>query len=82
MAGRARALLRGRTHVSAEDIRAVAHPVLRHRILTNFSAEAEGVTSDLVVSRLLETVPAHPTPTLSDGRLPQVLGPEGPQPRL
>src|SRR5688572_28023665 len=70
MAGRARALLRGRTHVSAEDIRAVAHPVLRHRILTNFSAEAEGVTSDLVVSRLLETVPAPPTPPPSRGRLP------------
>ena len=82
MAGRARALLQGRTHVSTEDIRAVAHPVLRHRILTNFSAEAEGVTSDVIISRLLDTVPAHPTPTLSDGRLPQVLGPEGPQPRL
>ncbi len=78
MAGRARALLQGRTHVATEDIRAVAHPVLRHRILTNFSAEAEGVTSDVIVSRLLETVPAHPTPTLSDGRLPKVLGPEGP----
>ena len=82
MAARARALLRGRTHVAAEDVRAVAHPVLRHRILTNFSAEAEGVTSDLVVTRLLETVSAHPTPTLNDGRLPKVLGPEGPQPRL
>ncbi len=78
MAARARALLRGRTHVSTEDIRAVAHPVLRHRILTNFSAEAEGVNSDVVVSRLLDTVPAHPTPSLSDGRLPQVLGSEGP----
>jgi MoxR-like ATPase len=78
MAARARALLQGRTHVSTEDIKAVAHPVLRHRILTNFSAEAEGVTSDLVVTRLLETVPAHPTPTLNDGRFPKVLGPEGP----
>jgi len=78
MAARARALLQGRTHVSTEDIRAVAHPVLRHRILTNFSAEAEGVTSDIIVSRLLDTVPAHPTPSLSDGRLPKVLGPEGP----
>jgi MoxR-like ATPase len=82
MAGRARALLRGRTHVATEDIKAVAHPVLRHRILTNFSAEAEGVTSDVIVSRLLDTVPAHPTPTLSDGRLPRVLGPEGTQPGL
>jgi len=78
MAARARALLRGRTHVAAEDVRAVAHPVLRHRILTNFSAEAEGVTSDVIVTRLLETVSAHPTPSLSDARLPKVLGSEGP----
>ncbi|MHC4924938.1 MAG: AAA family ATPase [Planctomycetota bacterium] len=75
---RARALLQGRTHVSTDDIRAVAHPVLRHRILTNFSAEAEGVNSDIIITRLLDTVSAHPTPSLSDGRLPQVLGPEGP----
>ena len=39
-----------------EDIQAVAHPVLRHRILTNFTAQAEGITSDLIIDRLLEEV--------------------------
>jgi MoxR-like ATPase len=46
LGGKARALMRGRTHVSFEDIRALAHPVLRHRILTNFHAESERVTTD------------------------------------
>jgi len=56
LGGKARALLKGRFHVSTDDIRAVAKPVLRHRLITNYSAEAEGVTSDKVVERLLETV--------------------------
>ena len=56
LAGKARALLQGRAHVTVEDIRAVAHPVLRHRMITNFSAEADGVTPDDLVDRLLETV--------------------------
>ena len=50
LAGKARALLKGRYHVSTEDIRAVALPVLRHRIVTNFNAEAEGIKSDTIVS--------------------------------
>ena len=55
----------------AEDIRAVAHPVLRHRLITNYSAEAEGITSDKIVDRLLETV----RPEGGDGgKLPEVLG--------
>ena len=57
LAGKARALLKGRYHVSTEDIRAVALPVLRHRVVTNFNAEAEGVHSDQVVRRLIEFVP-------------------------
>ncbi|MEM7263630.1 MAG: MoxR family ATPase, partial [Planctomycetota bacterium] len=57
LGGKARAILEGRSHVSYEDIKHVAHPVLRHRILTNFAAEAEGVTSDTVISRLLEEIP-------------------------
>ncbi|MCU0727444.1 MAG: MoxR family ATPase [Planctomycetes bacterium] len=73
LGGKARALLKGRLHVSVEDIRAVAHPVLRHRIITNFSAQGEGVTPDRVVDMLLEKAPAHASPTLSDGRLPEVL---------
>jgi len=59
LGAKARAVLRGRKHVSAEDVQAVAHPVLRHRILTNFSAEAEGVTSEKIISRLLEEIPVH-----------------------
>jgi len=58
LASKARALLRGRFFVATEDIRAVAHPVLRHRILTNFNAEAEGVRSDTIVDKLLESIPA------------------------
>jgi MoxR-like ATPase len=58
LGGKARALLHGRHHVSTEDINAVAHPVLRHRLITNFNAEAEGITTDKVVDRLLEHVGA------------------------
>ncbi len=57
LAGKARALLKGRYHVSTEDIRQVALPVLRHRIVTNFNAEAEGVKSDVIVQRLMEHIP-------------------------
>ena len=58
LGGKARALTSGRYHVSFEDIRALAHPVLRHRVLTNFHAQSEGVTSDMIVDRLLELVPS------------------------
>jgi MoxR-like ATPase len=57
LGAKARALVHGRYHVSFEDIRALAHPVLRHRVLTNFHAESEGVTTDQIVDRLLEAVP-------------------------
>jgi MoxR-like ATPase len=57
LGGKARALMRGRTHVAFEDIRALALPVLRHRILTNFHAESERVTTDQIIDRLLEIVP-------------------------
>jgi MoxR-like ATPase len=57
LAGKARALLRGRYHVSTDDIRAVALPVLRHRIVTNFNAEAEGIRSDTIVQKLIEFIP-------------------------
>ena len=57
LAGKARAILHGRVHVTTEDIAAVAHPVLRHRILTTFSAEAAGMNSDKVIDRLLKEVP-------------------------
>ena len=57
LAGKARALLKGRYHVSTEDIRQVALPVLRHRIVTNFNAEAEGIKSDAIVKKLMEHIP-------------------------
>jgi len=56
LGAKARALLHGRTHVSAEDIRTLAAPVLRHRILVNYRAEAEGTNVDAVIRRLLESV--------------------------
>jgi MoxR-like ATPase len=56
LGAKARALTSGRYHVSFEDIRALAHPVLRHRVLTNFRAESEGVTSDSIIDDLLSAV--------------------------
>jgi len=62
LGGKARALLQGRAHVTAEDIRKLAYPTLRHRILLNYRAEAEGITVDEVIKRLLEATKA---PTVS-----------------
>ncbi len=56
LGAKANALLSGRFHVAASDVRRVAAPVLRHRVLVNFHAEAEGVSPDRVIERLLETV--------------------------
>ena len=56
LGGKARALLQGRSHVTPDDVKALAVPVLRHRILPNFKAEAEGVDADKVVEKLLVTV--------------------------
>ena len=57
LGAKARAVLEGRYYVSQEDIRAVALPVLRHRIKTNFNADAEGITTDEIVRRLVDSVP-------------------------
>jgi MoxR-like ATPase len=59
LAGKARAVMNGRPAVSLEDVRAVAAPVLRHRVLVNFEAEAEGVDAETIVSRLLEAIPVR-----------------------
>ena len=56
-AGKVRALLKGRVHVSIEDIEALALPVLRHRIVPTFSAESEGMDSDKIIAKLLSSVP-------------------------
>jgi MoxR-like ATPase len=62
LGAKARALLHDRTHVTVEDIRALATPTLRHRILLNYRAEAESVRVDQVIQRLLESVPAPTSP--------------------
>jgi MoxR-like ATPase len=56
LAAKARAVLEGRHHVSADDVAAVARPILRHRLITNFAAQSEGVTIDDVIKRLLQSV--------------------------
>jgi MoxR-like ATPase len=56
LGAKAHAALAGRQHVAIDDVRAVVHPVLRHRIVTNFSAAAEGITSDVIIDRLLQEV--------------------------
>ena len=58
VAGKARAALRGRCHVSIDDIKALCLPILRHRIIPNFAARSEGMTSDSLIEKLIEEVPA------------------------
>jgi len=76
LGAKARAVLQGRFSASCDDIRAVAHPVLRHRILTNFNAEADRVKPDDVVRRLLESVPVDDKAT--GGKLPELFRSAGP----
>jgi MoxR-like ATPase len=57
LGGKARALMHGRYHVSVKDIQTLAAPILRHRIITNFYAESDGINSDRIIDRLIETVP-------------------------
>lgn len=72
LGGKARAVIQGRFFVSEEDIQAVAYPVLRHRILTNFNAEAEGIKPDEIVRRLIEHVCQTVDRSQGDG-VPEVL---------
>jgi MoxR-like ATPase len=72
LAAKARAVLYGRYYVSTEDIRAVAGPVLRHRIITNFNAEAEGLKPDDIVQRLTKVVPVDEHETENSGKLPKI----------
>jgi MoxR-like ATPase len=57
LGGKARALMHGRYHVGFDDIRALALPVLRHRILLNFHAQSERVTTDQIIAQLIKSVP-------------------------
>jgi MoxR-like ATPase len=72
LGAKARALLHGRAFVNVDDVRAVALPVLRHRLVLNFNAEADGVTPDDLVRRLIERVPERSAPPAV---LPKVFAP-------
>lgn len=72
LGGKARALLHGRAHVQCEDIQALAYPVLRHRILTNFTAASEGVTTDTVIKKLLEDTPSREGELTKDERFKKI----------
>jgi MoxR-like ATPase len=73
IAAKVRAVLEGRCHVAVEDIRAATKPVLRHRVVTNYSAEAEGYNADRIIDELLELVKPHPSAIDSDDNLKKVL---------
>jgi MoxR-like ATPase len=72
LGGKARALLHGRTHVSTDDIQALAKPVLRHRMVVNFAAESEGVTADEIVERLVAITPTKEDELTSDARFKKI----------
>ncbi|MFO0813739.1 MAG: MoxR family ATPase [Gemmatales bacterium] len=72
LGAKARALLYGRTHVQTEDLAALALPVLRHRILTNFAAVSEGVTTDKVVERIVKDTPLKETDLTRDARFQKI----------
>ncbi len=72
LGGKARALLNGRTHVSTDDIQALAKPVLRHRMVVNFAAESEGVTADEIIQRLLAITPTKEDELTSDARFKKI----------
>jgi MoxR-like ATPase len=72
LGGKARALLHGRTHVQTDDIQALAHPVLRHRVLTNFTAASEGITPDTVVDKLLKETPSKEGELTRDERYKKI----------
>jgi MoxR-like ATPase len=72
LGGKARALLYGRSHVTTDDIKALAAPVLRHRVLTNFTAASEGVTTDSVVKKLIEETPEKDGDLTKDERFKKI----------
>jgi len=72
LGGKARALLYGRAHVQTDDIQALCYPVLRHRILTNFTAASEGVTPDTVIKKLIEETPSKEGDLTRDERFRKI----------
>ena len=75
LGGKVRAVLHGRFHVSTDDIKAVAKPVLRHRVLTNFTADAEGYTPDKIIEKLIELIPAKDSSIASNPKTSQAVQP-------
>jgi len=73
VAAKARAVLRGNAHVSTDDIRALAAPVLRHRVVTNFAAQAEGYSSDDLINELLSLHDPHGGGLLADERVNKMI---------
>jgi len=72
LGAKSRALLEGRTHVSTDDIAALAKPVLRHRMVINFAAESEGITQDHIVERLIEITPQKEDELTRDARFQKI----------
>lgn len=72
LGGKARALLRGRTHVSTDDIQALAKPVLRHRLVVNFAAQSDGVSPDKIIDRLIASTPTKEDELTSDARFKKI----------
>ena len=72
LGGKTRALLHGRTHVTTDDIAALAKPVLRHRLAINFAAQSDGVSSDDVIEQLINSTPAKEDELTSDVRFQKI----------
>jgi MoxR-like ATPase len=72
LGAKARALIQGRVHVAVEDIQALAKPVLRHRLVVNFAAESDGVTTDDLIEQLLAATPTHEDRLIQDERFRKI----------
>ena len=73
IAAKAKAILSGSTHVMPSHIQSIALPVLRHRIITNFNAEADGVRTDDVITSLLETIPLDASDSMESKQIDSVV---------
>jgi MoxR-like ATPase len=72
LGAKARALLQGRPHVAVDDVQSLARPVLRHRLVVNFAAESEGITTDDLIGQLLDATPAHENELIHDERFQKI----------
>ncbi|MEM8733242.1 MAG: MoxR family ATPase [Planctomycetota bacterium] len=72
LGGKARALLNGRTHVTVQDVQALARPVLRHRMVVTFAAESDGISTDDVIDRLIEETPTAEDELTRDARFQKI----------